>query len=162
MNRDPTAICLFDDGERFALARYLADHEADTLALVNGGVISNTRSLGFTPIPDPLKVHQFMLLTSGNNATDPVRGDEREQLLKLDRKAREGFFGLLIAYRLFVWQKTIQSIYGEPYLNQVNAMNAKAEVQTIARTATSQMCSLYDIAADTPSKLPLTPQSSQK
>jgi hypothetical protein len=97
-------------------------------------------------------VHQFMLRTSADRNTaeiDPVRGDERERLLKLDREAREGFAGIIIAYRLFVWQKTIQSIYGEPFLNQINAIDADAEVNKLTKSLSSQVSALYEIATDT-------------
>jgi hypothetical protein len=69
---DPTAILLFNENERKALAGYLTDYESARLTLVEGGIISISRPLGFTPIPDPIMVHQFMLRSSADRNTTEV------------------------------------------------------------------------------------------
>jgi hypothetical protein len=149
--RDPTAIYLFNENERKALARYLIDYESARRVLVDSKIISISTSLNFTPIPEPSLLQQIMLRSSADKNTadrDPTRGDDREKLLKLDRTAREGFLGIVLAYRVFVWQQTIESIYGQTYINQINGINAEVEAIKLVQQLTSQLSTLYDVACD--------------
>src|SRR6476620_8467249 len=99
LTRDPTAIWLLSDEEKRTLSRYLIDYESARELLVQLQVISISRPLNFTPIPDPSMVVEVMLLSSAEpNAaeTEPSRGDTRETLLVLDREAREGFHTIMV------------------------------------------------------------------
>lgn len=152
---DPTAMYLFTSEESKVIARYLVDYEKARLLLVELGVISISLPLSFTPLPDPSMLSQFMLQSSvERNAAEaePSRGDTRETLLCLDREARDGFRGILISYRLFVWQKLIGGTYGERFLNELNALHAQTEAAKIIAPLTAHFGQLYDLATDASNK----------
>jgi hypothetical protein len=146
LTRDPMAIWLLSDEEKRMLSRYLVDYESARELLVGLGVISISRTLNFTPIPDPLMVLQFMLQSSAerNSAEiEPSRGDTRETLVVLDRKAREGFRGVMLAYRLFVWQKFLQGTYGDRFYNDMIAAKADTEALQLTAKLTAHFNHLY-------------------
>jgi len=69
----------------------------------------------------------------------------------LDRKAREGFRGVMIAYRLFVWQKLLQGTYGDRFYNDMIAAKADNEALQLTAKLTAHFNHLYEVATD-PSK----------
>jgi hypothetical protein len=135
--KDPTALYFFSTGEQKIIGNYLNDHERAHLLLVDIGVVSVSKPLSFTPIPEPKMVSELMFHSSLDENTalaHPERGDERESLSFLDREARRGAHLMLSAYRLFVWRKTIENIYGSGFLAQVNAGSlGSSEVTGITR-----------------------------
>jgi hypothetical protein len=147
ITKDQTALFLFNEIEKHALGEYLFNYDNARKVLVDGQIISNTRCLSFTPIPDPASVHAYMFSTSAAKRdtaeVDSLRGDERERLLNLDRQGREAFLSIITAYRLFVWQSTVRAIYGQKYLNEVNSLLAPAENQ-FAKYADSTLNKLYE------------------
>jgi hypothetical protein len=155
LTRDPTAIWLLSDEEKRTLSRYLIDYESARELLVQLQVISISRPLNFTPIPDPSMVVEVMLLSSAErNAaeTEPSRGDTRETLLVLDREAREGFHTIMVTYRLFVWQKLLQGTYGDRFYSEiVAAAKTKTEALELIAKMIDHFNQLYEVATD-PSK----------
>ena len=145
---DPTATFLFTADERRVLGNYVRDYENARRMLAENEVIAISRPLSFRPIPDPTMVFQFMLRSSMEENTalaEPQRGDERERLVLLDREARQGFQTIVIGFRMFVWQKIIDGIYGQKYLDEVNAVNAGWEGSQLTTSITQRMEALYDL-----------------
>ena len=141
---DPTAIWLLSDEKKCTLSRYLVDYESARELLVKLQVISISRPLNFTPLPDPSMVLEFMLRTSAerNSAeTEPSRGDTRETLIVLDREAREGFRTIMVMYRLFVWQKLLQGTYGDRFYGEIiAAVRDRSYPPTLALRAAERRC----------------------
>lgn len=147
ITKDPTAIALFDQNEKYVLGGYLFNYDSARKVLVDGQLISNTRCLGFTPTPDPASVHAYMFSTSAtkrdNAEVDSLRGDEIDHLLKLDRHGRAAFLSIIKTYRLFVWQSTVRAIYGQQYLNQVNSLQRAPEANQLLQFADSTLSKIY-------------------
>ena len=147
--RDPTAVWAFTTEERLSLGKYLDDYERGRTKLISLGVIETGASVSLSPPPEPRLLHDLLVQSAGEGRTrEAVGKDERyrARLASLSEDGRASFMTVIFCLRIFLWKKTLSSVYGTEFASTVMGANPEARWPQSIRPVFTKLEFLYDRA----------------
>jgi hypothetical protein len=147
--RDPTAVWALASGERLELGKYLDDYDRARSRLITLGVIKPRESLSFSPTPEPRLIHDLILQSAADGTTrDAASSAERyrSRLASLSEEARANIMTVILCVRVFIWKKTLASIYGSGFVSSVLGANPNSKWVEPIQPILTKLEFLYDVA----------------